>query len=163
MEKNSGISVKPARTAQDLQDARELFAAYAAWLNINLDYQDFDTEMKSLPGKYAPPKGEILLARDLNNKAVGCVAVRPLGLQGVYCEMKRLYTIPEGRGHGIGHTLVHDIIDVAVNIGYSEMRLNTLDSMAQAISLYRKFGFVSTDAYYYTPVEKTVFLAKRLS
>lgn len=155
--------IERARTAQDLQDARSLFSAYAKWLKIDLEFQGFAEELDSLPGKYSPPQGEILLARNDNGHIVGCVAVRPLVSDERLCEMKRLYVLSEGRHLGIGIHLVRTILDVATDLGYREMRLDTLSSMHQAIALYEKIGFQPIDPYYPTPLSNTLFFAKKLS
>lgn len=65
------FTIHPARTAQDLYSITSLFEAYSSWLAIDLSFQDYATEISSLPGKYAPPKGELLLARlvDLTTEA----------------------------------------------------------------------------------------------
>src|SRR4051812_27249219 len=55
-------TISPARTPADLAAAAALFTSYAAWLDIDLTFQDFAAELASLPGKYAPPAGEIFLA-----------------------------------------------------------------------------------------------------
>lgn len=153
--------IEPARSAQDLESTALLFAAYAESLGLDLSFQDFDTELTSLPGKYAPPNGEILLARDSTGKAVGCVAVRPLSPPDC-CEMKRLYILPAGRGLGIGKKLLHETLDIAASLGYSEIKLDTLPSMTQAISLYESAGFAPTTPYYKTPLTGTVFLSRKL-
>lgn len=62
----------------DLPAITSLFRAYAASLPIDLGYQGFDGELAALPGKYAPPAGALLIARDANSAALGCVAMRPL-------------------------------------------------------------------------------------
>lgn len=147
----------PVRTADDLRVVTDLFRAYAASLEIELDYQDFDTELTTLPGKYAPPEGELLLARD----KLGCVALRPL--TATCCEMKRLYVTPEGRGLGIGRALVDAVIQKAIDIGYQEIRLDTLSTMTRAISLYQKAGFCPMPAYYDTPIEDTLFFSRHLA
>ena len=155
------VTIEPARSDQDLESTAQLFAAYADSIGLDLSFQDFDTELRSLPGKYAPPSGEILLARDSTGNAVGCVAVRPLSPPDC-CEMKRLYILPTGRGLGVGKKLLLQILDVATSLGYCEVKLDTLPSMSQAISLYKSAGFVPTTSYYKTPLTGTVFLARRL-
>lgn len=155
------VSIERARSAQDLEATAQLFAAYADSLGLDLSFQEFDNELKSLPGKYAPPTGEILLARNGNGTAVGCVAVRPLSPPDC-CEMKRLYILPAGRGLGVGKKLLHEILDIAASLGYNEIKLDTLPSMSQAISLYESAGFSPTTPYYKTPLSGTNFLARQL-
>jgi ribosomal protein S18 acetylase RimI-like enzyme len=147
-------------TAADLHALAQLFRAYAASLPIDLGYQGFDAELASLPGKYAPPAGALLIARDASGEPLGCVAMRPLE-QGV-CEMKRLYVALQARGSGLGRQLAVAIIEAARAAGYGEMRLDTLASMTSAISLYERLGFVRIGAYYDTPIENTVFMRLRL-
>lgn len=155
------VRIEPARSPQDLGSIVQLFSAYAESLGLDLSFQDFDTELTSLPGKYAPPTGEILLARDSSGDAMGCVAVRPLSPPDC-CEMKRLYIIPAGRGLGIGKRLVQKILDTALSLGYNKMKLDTLPSMRQAVSLYESAGFVPITPYYKTPLPGTVFLGRQL-
>jgi ribosomal protein S18 acetylase RimI-like enzyme len=140
----------------------ELFNAYASALGIDLGFQDFATELATLPGQYAAPAGELLLARGVHAEPLGCVGVRPIEPYGC-CEMKRLYVLPAARGVGLGGALIDAIIAEAVRIGYHEIRLDTLPSMIAAISLYEKAGFTLTQAYYDTPIAETVFFAKRLA
>ncbi|HJS87291.1 MAG TPA: GNAT family N-acetyltransferase [Acetobacteraceae bacterium] len=158
----SNFQIKPVRTPLDIEAAVHLFAAYAASLGVDLAYQDFATELATLPGKYAPPAGELLVARDPHGKPLGCVALRPMPFDGC-CEMKRLYVAPQARGLRLGRALVDAVIREAVRIGYREMRLDTLPFMAEAMSLYEKAGFRPIDPYYQTPVEGTAFLAKPLA
>ena len=155
------ITIKPARTAEDLSAISALFKSYATSLGIDLSFQDFQIELSTLPGKYAPPGGELLLARDINGHAIGCVALRPLGQDGC-CEMKRLYVTPNGRSSGIGRRLAEAIIEVAKRLGYRDIKLDTLPSMKGAVALYEKLGFVVTEPYYDTPMKTTHFLARNL-
>lgn len=158
-----GGTVEPARTAAGIAEAARLFRAYAATLPMDLGYQNFETELATLPGPYAAPEGALLLARAggrAGGRAVGCVAMRPLG-DGA-CEMKRLYVAPEGRGLGLGRALATAVIAAAERAGHREMRLDTLPSLTAALVLYRSLGFVETAAYYDTPIADTVFFSLRL-
>lgn len=153
--------IAPVRTATDLEITIGLFRGYAASLDVDLGYQDFEGELAAMPGKYTPPSGEILLARSADGTAVGCVALRPLNIPGC-CEMKRLYVTPDGRGGGLGKALVDALVLVAEQIGYCEMRLDTLPSMVGAQALYRKLGFDIIAPYYDTPVRGTLFMRRYL-
>ena len=157
------IIVVPARNQADLEDAKALFTEYVQWLDLDLTFQDFVKELDSLPGKYAPPAGELLLARNGQGRTIGCVALRPLLDPEKVCEMKRLYIRPSGRNLGLGRRLIHAIVEHATKLEYLEMRLDTLPSrMQEAISLYKSLGFEEIDAYYETPLDETMFLAKKL-
>ena len=70
--------------------------------------------------------------------------------------------LPEGRGSGLGRRLVAVLIEVAERIGYREMRLDTLPSMAEARRLYRRLGFDVIEPYYDAPVAGTLFMRRRL-
>jgi ribosomal protein S18 acetylase RimI-like enzyme len=155
------FQTRPVRSDEDIAAVARLFQAYAESLDVDLAYQDFATELASLPGKFAPPDGEMLLALE-DGEPVGCVALRPLDQDGI-CEMKRLYVAPAMRGSGLGKALVERLIEEARSRGYRQMRLDTLPSMAAAQAMYRAMGFEPVEPYYDTPVEGTVFLGLRLS
>lgn len=153
--------ISAARSDRDIRDVAELFAAYAEALGIDLGFQGFSAELAAMPGKYAPPRGELLIARRPDGEALGCVGLRLIDPSGC-CEMKRLYVSPRARGLGIGKALVDAVITAAGAIGYREMRLDTLPTMGEAVALYRTRGFVEIAPYYETPIVGTIFMAKRL-
>ncbi len=157
MPEKSPFTISTVSTADELAAAIGLFRAYAASLDVDLAYQDFEGEMRGMPGKYAPPRGCLLLARLADGTPVGSVALRPIEPAGS-CEMKRLYVAPEGRGLGIGEKLVAFLTEEARRIGYREIRLDTLPTMTGAMALYRKLGFEEIAPYYDTPVAGTRFM-----
>jgi len=144
----------------ELIAVKSLFQEYADSLSFGLDFQDFREELATLPGKYAPPLGAILLARE-NGETVGCVAVRPLG-EGI-CEMKRLYVKPSHRGKNLGRDLALAIIEEAKRLGYKAMRLDTVVEMKEASALYRTLGFQPIDAYCYNPLPGAMYFELRLA
>lgn len=154
--------IRCVRSADDLSATVALFKAYAASLDIDLSFQGFHDELAAMPGEYAPPRGELLLARDSGGAPLGCVGLRPLPAARC-CEMKRLFVLPHGRGLGLGRALIGAIITEAERIGYREIRLDTLPRMAEANVLYARAGFTPTEPYYETPIADTIFLAKRLA
>lgn len=129
-----------------------LLRAYEAGLGVSLCFQNFEAELKGLPGDYAPPAGEMVLARaPAGDALLGCVAVRPVPGLPHACEMKRLYVHPSARGTGLGRTLAQAAIDAGRNLGYRRMCLDTLPSMAAAHALYRALGFRHTGITSTTP------------
>lgn len=159
----AGRTRKSSRgSPDDIARAAALFRAYSDAVDVDLCFQGFDEELATLPGKYAPPKGELLLALAPDDKALGCVALRPLDGAGL-CEMKRLYVEHGARGLGVGRALVAAIIASAEACGYVEMRLDSLPSMHAARALYRSFGFGPIAPYCFNPMPGTVYLARRLA
>lgn len=149
-----------ANSQEDIDNARALFEEYASDLSISPCFQNFDQELKNLPGDYAPPDGHLLLATDDSGLA-GCIALRKLGAD--VCEMKRLFVRPTHRGTGLGRTLVESLIDEARRLGYKKMRLDTLPGrMDKAIALYRSIGFVEIEPYYENPVPDAKFMELEL-
>lgn len=153
-------TIRRAETNADLDAARRLFRAYAGSLDFALDFQDFEAELEALPGPYAPPDGAILLA-EVDDEAVGVVAVQPLDDEGA-CEMKRLYVHPDFRNQGLGRALAVGIVETAQDRGYSVMRLDTVASMTAARRLYRSLGFEERSAYYHNPLDDAVYMERSL-
>ena len=149
------IEIAHALHPADIEAARQLFQEYQQGLGVDLCFQDFATELATLPGAYAPPSGRLLLARD-GIRVLGCVALRPL-TDGA-CEMKRLYVQPGNRTSGVGRQLVERLIEEARAAGYTRMLLDTLLTMAGAQRLYEQLGFRDVPPYRHNPIEGTRFL-----
>ena len=113
------MEIAHATTAVEIDEVRQIFREYAAFLNVDLCFQSFEEELKTLPGKYAPPKGALLIARE-GSLIAGCVALRRLDKQ--ICEMKRLFVRPSLKGRGLGRALAERIILEGQHLGYTSMR-----------------------------------------
>jgi ribosomal protein S18 acetylase RimI-like enzyme len=149
------IEICEAHTDEQFAIAHELFREYAQELEVDLCFQNFESELQHLPEMYGPPQGCLLLARE-GGSTVGAVAVRPFRAR--LCEMKRLYVRPAARGKGLGRRLATEIVSKARALGYRGMVLDTLPSMIQARALYRELGFRETESYYRNPLEGVLFM-----
>jgi ribosomal protein S18 acetylase RimI-like enzyme len=147
--------IRPADLPRDLARIRELFREYADDLGIDLCFQGFEEELATLPGKYSPPGGRLLLAW-AGARAVGCVALRPL--DGDRCEMKRLYVQPTARGGQLGRRLAQRICEEARAAGYRQVCLDTLPSMAAAQRIYAALGLKPVEPYVFNPIDGARFL-----
>jgi ribosomal protein S18 acetylase RimI-like enzyme len=153
------IEIRAAEFPCDLAVVRQLFREYAESLDIDLCFQNFEDELASLPGKYAPPQGRLLLAGEAN-EVLGCVALRPIDTES--CEMKRLYIKPQARGLHLGRSLAERICQEAREAGYRRICLDTLTTMTTAIQLYESLGFKRIGPYVFNPVEGAIFLGLEL-
>jgi putative acetyltransferase len=153
------MDIKQAGTKIELETVRTLFREYEAFLDVDLCFQSFEEELAGLPGKYGPPEGDLLIALD-GEDIIGCVAMRPL--EAGICEMKRLYVRPGARGTGLGRRLAEAVIASARRLGYTTMRLGTLEKLKAALGLYEDLGFKSTRPYYDNPLDGVVYLEKDL-
>jgi len=153
------FTFKTAETPKDYEDAKTLFLEYAKSLHFDLCFQNFEKEISELSAMYSPPSGCLILSCE-NDKPFGCVAVRKF--EDGICEMKRLY-IPESyRGRGIGRELAERIITKAKELGYEKMRLDTLETMKEAISLYKTMGFYEIPRYRENPIKEVVYMEIKL-
>lgn len=149
----SSLVIVQASSPTQIAQARELFLEYANSLNFSLCFQNFEQELATLPGHYAPPTGRLLLG-EYEGQLAACVALRGLGGKNAeeICEMKRLYLRPAFRGKGLGRILAEYLINEARQIGYRRMRLDTVAPvMKDAVAMYRRLGFREIPPYRENP------------
>ncbi len=170
-------ALRVATRPEDIELARVLFVEYARWLEVDLCFQGFERELATLPGAYAPPRGRLLLAGPAG-QGFGCIALRPLVADGdaagtaspgstqaaplAVGEVKRLYVQPAHRSGGWGRKLAEALLADARAIGYRELKLDTLEWMADARRLYAKLGFRECAPYYDNPLPGVVYMMREL-
>jgi len=147
----------------DLEAVKALFQEYQAFLGIPLDFQNFDAELASLPGKFAPPDGRLYLAKldnGSNSQPVGCVAYYRFSEDT--CELKRLYVKPDCQGKALGRQLFERAIQDAKAQGYRRMVLDSLRRLDKAEKLYIQFGFTEIPPYNTNPHTDVYYMEKIL-
>jgi putative acetyltransferase len=153
------VQVLIPTTAEQLDHTRALMRAFIAWhrerhqqdlalIDSYFDAAAFEAELTGLPGKYAPPRGQLLLAM-VGDQPAGCVALRRI--DSARCEMKRMFVYPERQGQGVGRALAEAVIRDARAMGYQSMLLDTSIRQAEAQALYRRLGFRDIAPYYDLP------------
>jgi putative acetyltransferase len=148
-----------AALPEDIPEVRQMMREYVAWIGLDLAHQEIDAEMAGLPGEYAPPRGALFVVPE-SDRLVAMIGLRPL--EGPIAEMKRLFVRPEARGRGLAKQLIARVLDEARQLGYDEIRLDTLPMMGDAQGLYVALGFEDIAPYYDTPIDGTRFMARRL-
>lgn len=159
-----GLTFEPAY--DDRAEILSLFQEYTDMLVREsptfaryLSIQHYDAEVADLRRKYGEPDGRLYLAR-WEGEAAGCVALHRLNSES--CELKRLYVRPAFRGRGIAGALVKRILADAQEIGYRNMKLDTLPFLTAAIAMYRKLGFYDIPCYNDSPLPETIYMQLEL-
>ncbi len=153
------IALIPVHERGGWDEAKQLILEYAAFLKIDLCFQNFEKELQILPELYGLPDGGCLLAA-VDGVPVGCVAFKKLSQDTA--EMKRLYVRDSFRGLGIGKQLAYAIVECARERGYAFMRLDTIPQLADAVRLYERMGFYAIPPYTYNPSPDTLYMEKKL-
>lgn len=138
----------------DIENVRNLFTEYTEFLGVNLSFQHYDDELRSLPGKYAKPDGRLFILYS-SGKPAGCIALRKLNEHD--CEIKRLFVRPEFRGHHYGRILMEKILAEAESAGYRYAYFDTLKTLESAVRMYDSMGAQRIPPYYNNPLEGVVY------
>src|SRR2546429_5514570 len=153
------MEIVAATSAEDLKAVKALFKEYWDSFGFTPCFQNFDSEMAALPGKYEPPQGRLALAL-VGGEPAGCIALRPI--DAMRCEAKRLYVKPRFRSQGIGKALLDWLIAEARSAGYTEMVGDTMPVMERAISMYERIGFERTEPYANDATAGAIYIRLRL-
>ena len=150
---------KTAQTENEFEQARVLFKEYADTLGVDLSFQDFEKELGTIHIQYNKPEGGLLIVY-LNDYPVACTGVRKSDERTA--ELKRMFVKKEYRGQRIGVELLKRSLNMAKNLGYEKIRLDTLENMAKAQELYKSFGFYMIPPYRFNPIKGTIYMEKIL-
>ena len=102
-------------------------------------YSDSTTD--NLYEFFKNPKS-ILWVVEENNEILGCCGIYPTaGLPDDCAELVKFYLMPKARGRRIGAKLLEQSIQSAIELGYTEIYVESLSHFEKAVNLYHKFGF----------------------
>jgi GNAT superfamily N-acetyltransferase len=110
------------------------------WLETHFYVEDYDKEVLSTPERYITgPGGHIFFCVE-NDLAIGTVALMKVK-EGVF-ELTKMAVLPNRRGEKLGHKLMQHCIDFAHKNAFEKLFLYSNTKLANAIYIYRKFGFI---------------------
>jgi len=139
------VTVEHATTSTQISAVQELMREYLQWVFDTYSgaedaptFNEWEAEVQSLPGIYAPPQGRLLLAT-VNDQPAGCVALK--FKDETTGELKRMYVRPTFRGQNIGLRLGEKLVEEARTIGYKKVYLDSHGTMKSAHKVYEKVGF----------------------
>jgi GNAT superfamily N-acetyltransferase len=126
-------------------DARWCFEQYFAELDARFD-GGFNPALSISADarELIPPAGILVMAR-LRDRPIGCGALKLH--ERAPAELKRMWIAQTARGLGLGARLLRELERHAREAGVEVVRLETNRSLHEAISLYRRSGYIEVDRF----------------
>jgi DNA-binding MarR family transcriptional regulator/predicted GNAT family acetyltransferase len=93
---------------------------------------------------YRSPNGVFVVVHS-DGEPAACGAVQRV--DETTCEIKRMWVRPEWRGVGLGRRLLDDLLQRCRDLGSARVVLDTNSVLTEAISMYERAGFRSTERY----------------
>lgn len=143
-------------TRSDEPPGSELLAGMLAELAAVYGPIDGEGMPTATPEEMGPPGGAFLVG-ELDGRAVACGGVKRLAPH--VAEIKRMFVVPEARGHGVARALLGALEDAARELGYERVRLDTGPLQPHARALYVSAGYAEIPDYNGNP--KAAFWGER--
>jgi GNAT superfamily N-acetyltransferase len=140
-------------------EAAKLIAALNAELSAQYP-EEGATHFRLAPGEVMEGRGAFLIAY-LAGKPIGCGAIRLL--EPETAEIKRMYVVPDARGHGISKQILAALEAQSCRLGVQKLLLETGERQISAMALYNRAGFVRIPSFgEYVNSPLSVCMAKQL-
>jgi putative acetyltransferase len=135
------LALRPIRPEDDPAVAAIIRTVMPEFGAVGEGFAIRDPEVDFISRAYSGPRARyFVLERD--GRVVGGGGVGPLaGADEGVCELRKMYFLSEARGGGMGEALVRKCIEVAREMAYRTMYLETLTGMDAAQRLYVRLGF----------------------
>lgn len=146
------IKIEPITNEQDHDVARIITQVGKEFGAIGEGFGPSDPEVAQMSHYYSLETKSQYFVATLDGHIVGCGGIAKFNKSDETCELRKLFLLPESRGHGIGRQLTEVCLQFAQTQGYKQCYLDTLASMSAAISLYETVGFKHLDK----PLEGTI-------
>jgi putative acetyltransferase len=130
------IEIRPLEIGQDSSAFRVL---NEEWISRYFVLEKKDRETLGDPENTILRKGGQVFLAQVESRAVGCVALIPMG-DGVY-ELSKMAVSPSCQGRGIGRKLLEHAIAQARKLGAKSLFLGSNSVLKNAVHLYETVGF----------------------
>jgi putative acetyltransferase len=138
---SSPFSFRPIRPEDDAAVAAVIRVVMPEFGADGPGFAIHDPEVSSMSAAYQGPRSAYFVVES-NGQIVGGAGIAELvGGDGKTAELRKMYFLPEARGHGMGARLLRHTIGVAKEFGYERIYLETLTGMDAAQRLYEHLGF----------------------
>ncbi len=150
------MSLTVRQVELDNAEAMQLIAALDAAL-----WEVYPEDQETYAAGNRLPSDTTLVVAYLDGVAVGCGAFKPFDAETV--EIKRMFTHPDVRGHGVATAVLAALEKLALGIGHTLAVLETGSRQVEAMRLYRKLGYQRCDCFgMYADMPLSICYKKRL-
>ncbi len=149
----SQVTLARVTSRDDFARCERLFEEYVTWVidlvRAEYDLDGFDPRPHHDAFRAESPalfgaRGRLYLAT-VDGTSAGVGALKPVS--DTIAEVKRMFVRPAFRRHGVARAVLASLMDDARTIGYERLRLESLELMTAAHSLYRSVGFADTGPF----------------
>ncbi len=134
--------IRPIRPSDNKEIARIIRTVLTEFKANKPGTAYFDNSLDELYNVFSCPQAAYWVVEQ-EDQIIGGAGIYPTnGLPDNYCELVKLYLLPEARGKGIGKQLIQQCFDAAGKAGFTHVYLETMPELVTAIPLYEKMGFI---------------------
>ena len=102
----------------------------------------FDDSTDHLFELFQSTKRSRYFIAEKKGQVIGGAGIFPTdGLPADTCELVKMYLSAEARGMGLGKNMINHCLEVAGELGFKQVYLETMPELKKAVSVYEKFGF----------------------
>ena len=129
----------------DSEDAQSCLGQYRTELASRFDGGFDPSKGNNLTvEEMTPPAGYLLVAR-LDGRPIGCGALKRLSEKEG--EVKRVWTSPDARGLGVAGKMMDSLEQLARDVGFRVVKLDTNRTLTEAQAMYSKRGYRTIERY----------------
>lgn len=136
------IAIRSA-TNRDCENAKNLIFGVLREYGLEPDPCSTDNDLDDLETNYQTRGGVFEILEDETGKLLGTVGLFPIDADTV--ELRKMYFAKELRGQGWGKLVLRQMIELARELDFKRIYLETNTVLTEAVALYKKFGFVETN------------------
>ncbi len=125
-------------TGADAEPVRRFVHGILAEFGLQPDTDGIDADLMDPASAYADGVFDLIL--DDDGRLAGTAALKPLDADTA--EIRKMYFAPHIRGRGWGRLELERLLALARSRGHLSVQLETANVLTDAITLYRRFGFV---------------------
>lgn len=133
--------IRPIRPHDDAEVAKLIREVLTEFKANKPGTAYFDESTDHLSAIFVRSKSAYWVIEEEGNLIGGGGIYPTEGLPDDICELVKLYLYPEARGKGLGKALISKCIEAAQSLGFSNIYLESMPELNQAVSLYERLGF----------------------